>query len=142
MINTPIRYYRILSDISIAHIHCFVNYYFRRISMSYGKMRDPITILRVHHEKDADGFAESRDEVLARVRAYHEQRHGNVKWANRAAFSEATALFRFRVIPGVAVEPLYIIIYKTARYDILSVEVIRNMYVEALVKEVAAVGAG
>ena len=45
--------------------------------MSYGKMRDPVTIIRVHHEKDADGFAETRDEVLARVRAYHEQRHGS-----------------------------------------------------------------
>ncbi|MCL1952814.1 MAG: head-tail adaptor protein, partial [Oscillospiraceae bacterium] len=64
--------------------------------MSFGKMQEPVTIIRVLHEKDADGFAQPRDEVLARVRAYHEQRHGNVKWANRAAFSEATALFRFR----------------------------------------------
>jgi len=78
--------------------------------MSYGKMFTPIQILRVVHAKDADGFAQPRDEVLARVRAYHEQRHGNDKWANRAAFSEATALFRFRVIPGVAVEPLYILV--------------------------------
>jgi len=46
--------------------------------MSYGKMREIVTLVRVHHEKDADGFAETRDEVLARVRAYHEQRHGNV----------------------------------------------------------------
>jgi len=108
--------------------------------MSYGKMREPVTLIRVHHEKDADGIAHPCDEVIARVRAYHEQRHGNVKWANRAAFSEATALFRFRVIPGLTVEPLYIIIYKARRYEILSVEVLRGLYVEALVKEVAAVG--
>jgi len=104
--------------------------------MSYGKMREIATLIRVHHEKDADGIATPRDEPLARVRAYHEQRHGNVKWANRAAFSEATALFRFRVIPGLTVEPLYIIIYKAARYEILSAEVLGSRYVEALCREV------
>ena len=108
--------------------------------MSYGKMRDPITILRVHHDKDADGIATPRDEPLARVRAYHEQRHGNVKWANRAAFSEATALFRFRVIPGLSVEPLFKIVCGLKRYEILSVETVRGMYLEILAKEVEPVG--
>ncbi|MCL1951734.1 MAG: head-tail adaptor protein [Oscillospiraceae bacterium] len=108
--------------------------------MSFGKMREPVTLIRVHHEKDTDGFAQPRDEVLARVRAYHEQRHGNVKWANRAAFSEATALFRFRVIPGIAVEPLYIIESTVGRFEVLSVEVLNRMYCEALVKEVVALG--
>jgi hypothetical protein len=108
--------------------------------MSYGRMNEPITIIRVHYEKDPDGFGQtSRDEVLACVRAYHEQRHGNIKWANRAAFSEATALFRFRVIPGVAVEPLYIIVCGLKRFEVLSVEVLRG-YVEILAKEVVAVG--
>jgi hypothetical protein len=105
--------------------------------MSFGKLRDPITILRVHYLKDPDGFGQtSRDEVLARVRAYHEQRHGNVKWANRAAFSEATALFRFRVIPGLSVEPLLLIVCGLKRYEVLSVEVLGARYVEALTKEV------
>ena len=108
--------------------------------MSYGIMREQITILRIRCEKDADGFAQPRDEVIARVRAYHEQRHGNVRWANRAAFSEATALFRFRAIPGVAVEPLYIIVCGLKRYEVLSAEVIRKMYVEILVKEVTPIG--
>ena len=105
-------------------------------------MNTPITILRVRHEKDADGFAQPRDENLARVRAYHEDRHGNVKWANRAAFSEATALFRFRVIPGVAIEPLYVIVCGLKRYEVLSVEVLGRQYVEALVKGVTALGEG
>ena len=108
--------------------------------MSFGKMSTPVTIIRVHHEKDADGFAISRDEVLARVRAYKEDRHGSVRWANRAAFSEATALFRFRVIPGVAVEPLFIIVCGLKRYEILSVETVRGMYLEILAKEVEPVG--
>ena len=110
--------------------------------MSFGKMQSPCTIIRVHHEKDADGFAAPRDEVIARVRAYHEQRHGNVKWANRAAFSEATALFRFRVIPGVAVEPLYLIVCGLKRFEILSVEVLGKQYCEALVREVVPLGEG
>jgi len=108
--------------------------------MSFGKMNTPCTIIRVHHEKDADGFAQPRDEALARVRAYHEQRHGNVKWANRAAFSEATALFRFRVIPGLSIEPLYIIVCGLKRYEVLSVETLRGMYIEILAKEVEPVG--
>ena len=104
--------------------------------MSFGRMRDPITLIRVHHEKDADGFGQaSRDEVLARVRAYKEDRQGSVRWANRAAFSEATALFRFRVIPGIAVEPLFIIVCRLKRFEVLSVEVLRDMYCEVLCRQ-------
>ena len=110
--------------------------------MSFGKMNTPVTILRVTYEKDADGFAAPSDEILARVRAYHEQRHGNVKWANRAAFSEATALFRFRIIPGVSIEPLYIIESAARRFEVLSVEVLGRRYYEILAKEVEAVGTG
>jgi hypothetical protein len=105
-------------------------------------MSELCTIIRVHHEKDADGFAQPRDEVLARVRAYHEQRHGNVKWANRAAFSEATALFRFRVIPGRTVEPLCVIVCGLKRYEVLSAEVLNKMYYEILAREVTALGEG
>jgi hypothetical protein len=110
--------------------------------MSFGRMSEPIQILRTVYTKDADGFTQPRDEVLARVRAYHEQRHGNVKWANRAAFSEATALFRFRVIPGVAVEPLFKIVCGLKRFEVLSVEVLGGRYVEILAREVEPLGTG
>ena len=53
--------------------------------------------------KDDEGFSIQGDSVLASVRAYREGRHGNQKWANRAAFSEATDLFRFRTIPNLAI---------------------------------------
>lgn len=108
--------------------------------MSLGRMNEPITILHIVTSKDTDGFAQSSDVVLARVHAYHEQRHGNIKWANRAAFSEATALFRFRVIPGVAVEPLLIIVCRLKRFEVLSVEVLHRQYVEVLAREVEPVG--
>jgi hypothetical protein len=42
--------------------------------------------------KDAEGFSIEVDNILASVRAYREGRHGNVKWANRATFSDATDL--------------------------------------------------
>ena len=109
--------------------------------MSLGKMNTAITIIRVEQGTDAAGFAAPRDVVLASVRAYKEDRHGSVKWANRAAFSEATALFRFRVIPNVDIIPLYIIVCGQKRFEVLSVEVLRGLYVEALVREVIAVGA-
>ena len=109
--------------------------------MSFGKMNSAITIICVEQGTDAAGFAAPRDVVLASVRAYKEDRHGSVKWANRAAFSEATALFRFRVIPGLSVEPLYILVCGLKRYEVLSVEVLRGMYVECLAKESVAVGA-
>jgi hypothetical protein len=108
--------------------------------MSFGKMSEQITILREEHTTDSEGFAQTRDVPLATVRAYFEQRHGNVKWANRAAFSEATHLFRFRVIPGVAVEPLYIIVCGLKRFEVLSTEVLRGQYCEALVKEMLPIG--
>ena len=108
--------------------------------MSFGKMSEPCTIIRVLYEKDSDGFAQPRDEVRARVRAYYEQRHGNVRWANRAAFSEATALFRFRVIPGLSIEPLFKIESAAGRFEVLSVEVLGKRYYEVLAREVTALG--
>ncbi|MCL2532410.1 MAG: head-tail adaptor protein [Oscillospiraceae bacterium] len=104
--------------------------------MSFGKMRDPIQILRITHTKDADGFAQASDQHIANARAYFEQRHGNVRWANLARFSEATALFRLRVLPGVAIEPLHILVCRGERYEVLSVETLRGMYYEILAKEV------
>jgi len=103
-------------------------------------MNTPIQIFRVVHAKDADGFAVPTDQPVKSVRAYFEQRHGNVKWANRAAFSEATALFRFRTIPGVTVEPLYILVCKAGRFEVLSVEMLKNLYYEILAREVEPCG--
>ncbi len=40
--------------------------------------------------KDSEGFAATEDVAVASLRAYREGRHGSEKWANRAAFSEAT----------------------------------------------------
>jgi head-tail adaptor len=104
--------------------------------MSYGKMNQFIEILSTAPTKDAEGFANPGDTVLANVRAYREDRHGNERWANMAAFSAATSLFRFRAIPGLTVDTSLFIVCGGARFRILSAEDVkgRGMYVEVLVE--------
>ena len=106
--------------------------------MSYGKMRIPVQLLSTESVKDAEGFATQQDKVLAEVRAYHEARHGSERWANRAAFSEATDLFRFRIIPGVSVTTDLALLCDGDRFEITSVEDVkgRRMYLEVMAKVV------
>ena len=103
--------------------------------MSFGKMNTFIKIIRTTQSKDSEGFASVSDTTLANVRAYYEQRHGSEQWTNRAAFSNASALFRFRAIPGIAIDTTLVIVCEGKRYQILSVEDVkgRGMYIEVLV---------
>ena len=102
--------------------------------MSFGKMNTFINIVSTAPTKDAEGFVTRGDNVAASVRAYKEERHGTEKWANMAAFSTATALFRFRKIPGLTVDTTFAIVCEDSRYRIVSAEDVRGrgMYVEVL----------
>ena len=106
--------------------------------MSVAKMNTFIDIISTEPVKDAEGFATTDDTVLASIRAYKEDRRGNEIWANRAAFTTANALFRFRKIPGVVVDTTHTIICEGVRYRITSVENVRNrgMYTEVLAERV------
>lgn len=108
--------------------------------MSFGKMNGFADIIITKKVKDSEGFTATVDEVLASVRVYREGRHGSQRWANLAAFSEATDLFRFRVIPGVGITTDHIIVCDGGRYDIVSVEDVkgRGMYIEVLARKVVA----
>ena len=112
--------------------------------MSFGKMNVQISIAEEVISKDAEGFAVKSDNILAYVHSYREGRHGSQKWVNRAAFSEATDLFRFRVIPGLAVTTAHVILCGDDRFEITSVEDVqgRGMYLEVLAKKVTADGKG
>ena len=66
--------------------------------MSYGKMNTIVDIEKPTITTDEDGFCITTDEVLATVRAYREGRHGSERWANRAAFTDATDLFQMREV--------------------------------------------
>lgn len=105
--------------------------------MSYGKMNTFINIISTAPSKDADGFVTTGDHIIASVRAYKEDRHGNERWANMAAFSEATALFRFRKIPGIEITTALFIVCGDERYRIVSAEDVRGrgMYIEVLAEK-------
>ena len=96
-----------------------------------------IDIITTEPIKDDEGFVNTGDTILASLRAYKEDRHGNEKWANRAAFSTATALFRFRKIPNLEIAASMIIVCADGRYRIVSAEDVkgRNMYIEALAEK-------
>ena len=104
--------------------------------MSFGKMNGFADIVKTRQVKDSEGFTHTEDEVLASIRVYREGRHGSERWANLAAFSEATDLFRFRRIPGLTVTTDHVLITEGDRYDIVSVENVkgRGMYIEVLAK--------
>lgn len=110
--------------------------------MSFGKMNVFIDIVQKKVTTDDEGFKVETDEVLASVRAYREGRHGSEKWANMAAFTTATDLFRFRAIPNLTVTTDMKIICSGHTFGITSVEDVkgRGMYLEALVQGVEKSG--
>lgn len=105
--------------------------------MSFGKMNTFIELLAADQQQDDEGFVNTGDTVLASLRAYREDRHGNETWANRAAFSQVTSLFRFRRVPGLDVSTAHSIICADGRYRIHSVEDVkgRGMYIEVLAEK-------
>lgn len=110
--------------------------------MSFGKMNTQIQIAQKQVALDDEGFQTESDVIVAEVRAYRDGRHGSEKWANRAAFSEATDLFRFRTIPGVKISTDMRLFCDGSVFEITSVEDVkgRGMYIEALAKEVQPSG--
>lgn len=106
--------------------------------MSYGKLNTQISIISTQPMKDAEGFVTKGDTILANVRAYKENKHGSERWANMSAFSEATALFRFRKIPDIMVDTTLEIIDADGRYNIVNAEDVRGrgMYIEVLAEKI------
>lgn len=107
--------------------------------MSLGKMNVQIEIFKVDSTKDAEGFVAKDEQLLTSMRAYKENRHGSEAWKNRASFSEATSLFRFRKPRGLELTTDLILRCNCERYNILSVEDIkeRGMYVEVLAENIS-----
>lgn len=105
-------------------------------------MNTSIQIIGKAYKIDAEGFKTESNTILKTIRAYREGRHGNEKWANRATFSDATDLFRFRVIPGFSLTIDMKIKCGENIYDITSIEDVkgRKMYIEVLAKEVKPSG--
>ncbi len=108
--------------------------------MGLGLMNKKAKIISLTRDTDSEGFSFETVAVLAEVRVFVEGRHGSERWANLAAFSEATDLFKLRKIPNVTITTEHYIEIDDVRYNILSVENIkgRGMYLEILAKRVEA----
>jgi hypothetical protein len=106
--------------------------------MAIGKMDTFIEIISTTPTKDAEGFVTLGDNILASVRAFKENKSLSEKWADSARFATADALFRFRKIPGIAVDTTHVIVDAEGRYKILSVDNLRGrgMYVEVVAEKV------
>ncbi|MDY5133836.1 head-tail adaptor protein [Actinotignum urinale] len=105
-----------------------------------GKMSEHIDLIQPVVTKDAAGFATTRDEVIASVRAYMEVRHASPAWVNRAAYTKADLLFRIRAIPGVKITEAMQISSARGRYVIDAVEPI-GRYLQVLAHLTEAEGA-
>ena len=103
-------------------------------------MTTPINIIETKKIKDKDGFLVPTDVVVASIRAYREERHGSTFWANRAAWSTATNLFQFRVIPSLTITTAMKIGCGDEKFKITSVENVRGkgMYIEVLAEKTTA----
>lgn len=107
--------------------------------MSLGKMNSFIEIYEEVSIRDTEGFVTKQEILVTSMRAYKENQHGSEAWKNRASFSEASSLFRFRKPRGIEITTDLIIVCKDERYNILSVEDIkeRGMYMEVLAQRIA-----
>lgn len=105
--------------------------------MSFGKMNTPITIVSLTGEKDPDGFVTPTETVLACVRAYKEDRNTTEKWTNRTVLQDASALFRFRYLPGLPITTDMVIECYDGRYNITAAENVRgrNLYWEIVARK-------
>jgi SPP1 family predicted phage head-tail adaptor len=102
--------------------------------MSFGKMNTFIDIVSNEPTKDTDGFMSDSDTVIATARAYFEQKNSSERWLNMAQSEDVDALFRIRFIPGIEITTRHFIRMGDKRYNIYSVENVRNknMYLEIL----------
>lgn len=102
--------------------------------MSLGKLNTRIDIISTEPVKDSEGFVTTGDNIIASVRAYFEQKNSTEKWLNMSQNNSVNALFRLRMIPNIEITNKHIIVCDGQRYNIYSVENVKNkgMYLEIL----------
>lgn len=110
--------------------------------MSFGKMNQRIEILAPTTITDAEGFQSKELKLVVSVRAYREGRHGSSAWANRAAFTHASDLFRIHKPAASIDETMLIRTTGGELFEIDSVEDVRGRgrYLEILASSTHAEG--
>jgi len=86
------------------------------------QMNDFIDIIERRVDRDAEGFGQESDIVLASVRAEKSYTGMNESSKDDATFATQTAVFHFRCIPGLRVEPSQFITDAAGRYNITAVD--------------------
>lgn len=102
--------------------------------MSVGLLREHITICRPQVSTDSAGFTTRELVEVAVVRAFVEQRRATGAWVNRAAYTNATTLFRIRTIPDLTLDERMVIQWRGQDFEVESVEDLRGRYVEILAR--------
>lgn len=102
--------------------------------MSVGLLREHITIHQPIIATDSAGFTTRELVEVARVQAYVEQRRATSAWVNRAAYTNATTLFRIRTIPGITLDERVVITWRGQVFEVDSMEDLRGRYVEILAR--------
>lgn len=108
--------------------------------MSVGLLREHITICQPAVTTDNAGFTTKQLVEVARVRAFVEQRRATGAWVNRAAYTNATTLFRIRTIPKVTLDERIVITWRGQLFEVESVEDLRGRYVEILARRLTPKG--
>lgn len=106
-------------------------------------MRETIDLIAPKVIRDKAGFTTTTDRIVATVRAYRETRHATSAWVNRAAYTNASVLFRIRAMPGVDItEAMLIETSDGERFEIDYVEDVRGRgrYLEILATAVTPEG--
>jgi len=85
-------------------------------------MNDFIDIIERRGTTDDEAFSSDQDIVLASVRAEKSYTGMNEASKDDATFATQTAVFRFRCIPGLRVEPSQFIIDVAGRYNTTAVD--------------------
>ena len=102
------------------------------------KLNTFIDIISNVPNKNSGGFVTHGDNILASIRANFDPKNSTEKWSNMAVFSEANAIFKLRKIQNLIITPQMIITSDTGRYEILSVEDVkqRGIYIQIIAKKV------
>jgi head-tail adaptor len=101
-------------------------------------MRHRVELLTVRTEQDEEGFAREFLSVVTAVRAYKEDRKATKRWENRAAWTDATALFVIRKTPGLEVSDKLRLRCLDKLWQITSVTDTGGLYLEILARRMDA----
>ena len=103
-------------------------------------MNDFIDIIERRVDRDAEGFGQESDVVLASVRAEKSYAAMTETDVNNASFAMQTAVFKLRRIPNLAIRPDLFITDAAGRYNITAVDEVsgRGMYLIVTAQRVTA----